>query len=122
MSVPSFFKRLIAKARPAAPIKVAPTDTQKLVAVLLTLPIAADARDAILSLVGDSYSGRQKADIVVGKTLPALAELIAARGMQLPASDIEDLARELVQTLYNQIASPRATLVARLLLTLFGVL
>ncbi|RZL99283.1 MAG: hypothetical protein EOP68_24330 [Sphingomonas sp.] len=121
MRVKSFLRGLLGSVLPKALIKVTPTDTQKIVAVLLTLPIASDARDNILSLANDSLSGKQKADLVVSKALPALVSLIADKGMEVPAGDVEDIARELVQTLYNQVASPRAELLARVLLPLFGV-
>jgi hypothetical protein len=121
MRVKSFLRGLLGNVLPKALIKVAPTDTQKIVAVLLTMPIASDARDNILSLANDSFSGKQKADIVVSKALPALVDLIAEKGIAVPAGDAEDIARELVQTLYNQVASPRAALLARVLLPLFGV-
>lgn len=54
--------------------------------------------------------------------LPALVELIGGKGMTMPAGDVEDIAREFVQAVYNQVASPRAKLVARILLALFKVL
>lgn len=122
MRILSTLKQLVAKVLPAAAIKVAPTDTQKLVAVLLTLPIAGTTADNILSLANDSHSGQQKFDIVLGRALPALVELIAGKGEDVPASDVEDIAREFVQAVYNKVASPKASLIARLLLTLFGVL
>jgi hypothetical protein len=121
MKVPTFLRGLLGSVLPKALIKVVPTDTQKIVAVLLTLPIASAARDNILSLANDSLSGKQKADLVVAKALPALVCLITDKGMAVPAGDLEDIARELVQTLYNQVASPRAALLARVLLPLFGV-
>ncbi|WP_137898360.1 hypothetical protein [Sphingomonas sp. 2SG] len=120
MKIPTFLRGVLGFL-PRALIKVVPTDTQKIVAVLLTLPIASDASDNILALANDSLSGRQKADIVIGKALPALVGLIADKGMVVPDGDVEDIARELVQTLYNQVASPRAALLARALLPLFGV-
>ena len=121
MRIKSFLRGLLGSVLPKALIKVTPTDTQKIVAVLLTLPIASDARDNILSLANDSLSGKQKADLVVAKALPALIDLVAEKGVAVPAGDLEDIARELVQTLYNQVASPRAALLARVLLPLFGV-
>jgi hypothetical protein len=120
MKIPTFLRGVLGFL-PRALIKVIPTDTQKIVAVLLTLPIASDTRDNILSLANDSLSSKQKADLVVSKALPALVSLIADKGMAVPAGDLEDIARELVQTLYNQVASPRAALLARVLLPLFGV-
>lgn len=121
MRVKSFLRGLLGSVLPRALVKVVPTDTQKFVAVLLTMPIAATTGDRILSLANDSHSGQQKFDIVLGSALPALVELIAERGTKLPASDVEDIAREFVQAVYNQVASPRAALLARVLLPLFGV-
>jgi hypothetical protein len=120
MKIPTFLRGVLGFL-PRALVKVVPTDSQKIVAVLLTLPIASAVRDNILSLANDSLSGKQKADLVVAKALPALVGLIANKGMAVPAGDLEDIARELVQTLYNQVASPRAALLARVLLPLFGV-
>jgi hypothetical protein len=122
MKLPKLLRGLLGSVLPKAMIKATPTDTQKLVTVLLTLPIAGATRDNILSLANDSHSGQQKFDIVLGHALPALVELIAGKGMDVPMSDVEDIAREFVQAVYNKVASPRATLVARVVLALFNAL
>jgi hypothetical protein len=122
MRIKSFLRRLVGGGASTAVIKVVPTETQKVVAVLLTLPIAEVARDAILSLAHDSHSGQQKFGIVLSLVLPGLVDLIGGKGMTVPAGDVEDIAREFVQAVYNQVASPRAKLVARILLALFKVL
>lgn len=122
MKIATFLRGLLGNVRPKAMIKAAPTDTQKLVAVLLKLPVASEARDNILSLASDSLSGQQKFEIVLSRALPALATLIGGKGLEVSAGDVEDIAREFVQAVYNQVASPRATLVARAVLALLDVL
>lgn len=121
MSIKSFFKKLFRSPAAQEVVEIMLTETQEAVALLMTLPIAKTVRDNILTISNDSLSGQQKFDVVLGRTIPALIALMKGKGLETAAGDIEDIARGLVQAIYNDVASARAGTVARKILTLFEV-
>jgi hypothetical protein len=120
MRLPSIWAKLFRSPPGPAAIPAEPTDTQKVVAILLGLPIATDTQDRILSLENDSLSDPQKFEIVVGHAILDLIALAAGRGLEAAPHDVEDIAREFVQAVYNVTASPRAPAMAHALLKLLG--
>lgn len=121
MSIKSFFKKLFRSSAAQEVVEIVLTETQEVIALLMTLPIAKTVRANILTIANDSLSGQQKFDVVLGRTIPSLIALTKGRGFETAAGDIEDIARGLVQAIYNDVASARAYTIARRILALFGV-
>lgn len=121
MSIKSFIKKLWRSPAAHELVEIMLTETQEAIALLMTLPIAKTVRDNILTIANDSLSGQQKFDVVLGRTIPALIALTRGKGLETAAGDIEDIARGLVQAIYNDVASARAATIARKILALFGV-
>lgn len=120
IKLPTFIAKLFRSSAAQEVIEVAVTATQKAVALLMTLPIAQVVRDDIQIINTGSLSGQQKFDVVLGKTLPALVDLLEGQGLDVAAKDIEDIGRGFVQAVYNEFASTRAGTIAKLILQLFN--
>jgi len=121
VSIKSLFKKIFRSPAAKEVVEIMLSETQEAIALLMTLPIAKTVRDNILTIANDSLSGQQKFDVVLGRTIPALIALTKGKGLETTAGDIEDIARGLVQAIYNDVASTRAGTIARKILALFGV-
>ena len=121
MKLPKLIAKLIGSKAAQEVVAVVVADTTKVVALLMTMPIAHVVRDDIRTIANGSYSGQQKFDIVLGNTLPVLIDLLTGKGFNVAPGDIEDIARAFVQAIYNDTMSTRAGSIARQILALFGI-
>lgn len=121
IKLPTFIAKLFRSSAAQEVIEVAVTATQKAIALLMTLPIAQVVRDDVQTINSGSLSGQQKFDVVLGKTLPALVDLLEGQGLDVLVKDVEDIGRGFVQAVYNETASTRAGSIASRILALFGI-
>ncbi|EZP57269.1 hypothetical protein [Sphingomonas sp. RIT328] len=117
---PAFIAKLFRSSPAQEVADIVITEAQQVIALLMALPIAAVVRDDIRTIANDSLSGQQKFDVVLGRTLPVLLDLLTAKGLNVAAKDIEDIGRGFVQAVYNEFASTRAGTIAKLILKLFN--
>lgn len=122
MSIRSIFQSIIASVAGKAVKQFVMTEVQKAVTVLKTLPIAATIAADIAALKDARLTSAEKFEHVVANTVPALIALATTKGaIGVVIADAESVARELVQSIYNDTASTKAGTFAQLILKLFGV-
>ena len=121
MSIGSFFKKLFGSKAGQSVKAFAMTEVQKAVAALKTTSIGAIVAADIASLKDARLTSAQKFETVVANTLPKIVELATTPGaVKVELSDVESVARELVQSVFNDTASTKAGSIATLILTLLG--
>ncbi|UAK25510.1 hypothetical protein [Sphingomonas nostoxanthinifaciens] len=81
------------------------SETQKVVATLKTTSIGATVTADITALKDSTLTGAEKYEQVVANTAPLVLSYVTGGGLASLASDAADVARELVQSLYNDVAS-----------------
>lgn len=121
VKLPAFIAKLFRTTAAKEAVEVVITATQQAIALLMSLPIAQVIRDDIQTMNTGSMSGQQKFDVVLGKTLPVLVNLLKDHGLEVLVKDVEDIGRGLVQAIYNETASTRAGGIAIRILALFGI-
>lgn len=99
------------------------SDTQHAVALIkaktdVGKTIAAD----IAAVKNDSLSALEKFEEVVKTTIPEVERLLAPGGVAEAVADVESIARELVQSVFNDVASTHAGTVAASLIQLVGAI
>lgn len=100
---------------------LAMTEAGKAVAILKTTPIGKVVADDIAAIGNKRLSGSQKFEAVVATTAPLILNYVTGGGMKAVAGDAEDLARNLVQSIYNDLQSKTAKKVASFILKMIGV-
>ncbi|UAK24170.1 Pam3-gp28 family putative phage holin [Sphingomonas nostoxanthinifaciens] len=81
------------------------SETQKVVATLKATSIGATVTADIKALKDSTLTGAEKFEQVVTNTAPLVLSYVTGGGLASLASDAADVARELVQSLYNDVAS-----------------
>ncbi|WP_404711470.1 hypothetical protein [Sphingomonas sp. MMS24-J13] len=76
---------------------------QQLVATLKGTSIGAAVVGDIKALTDSSLSGAEKFEKVVANTAPLVLQYVVGGGFSTIVGDAKDLARELVQSLYNDV-------------------
>lgn len=94
------------------------TETQKAVAALKQTAIGATVAADIKALTDHNLTGTQKFETVVATTAPLIVGLLGDGGVKKAVADVEDLARALVQEIYNDALSTKAGSVANSILKL----
>jgi len=121
MSIGSFFSKIFGSKAGQSVQAFAMTEAQKAVAALSKTTIGATVAADIASLTNSSLSGAEKFAQVVGNTAPLLASFLTQGGVATAVADAEDVARQLVQSLYNDLQSTKAGSVAKSILALLGI-
>jgi len=115
MSIGTFFKNLFGSATVKSIETFALTETQKAVAALAKSAIGQNIAADIAALTSSSLTGPEKFEQVVSTTLPMLANMLSASGRQTALSEVEDIGRALVQTIFNDTKSTKAASIAMLI-------
>lgn len=121
----SLFKKIgaalgITKPVIAAAEAFALTEMQKAINALKKTEVGAAVAADIRALTSSALTGPQKFEQVVANTLPLVAALATKGGTDVAVNEAEDLARALVQDVFNEIASTRAFSIASLVLRALG--
>lgn len=122
MSIGSFFRKLLGSPAAHAAEEFVLTEVQKAVAVLKTTKLGAVVAADIQTVASRNISGAQKFEQVVTNTVPLIVTFLADNGaIKVAVQEVSDIARELVQSTYNDTKSTAAGTLATLILSLFGV-
>lgn len=99
------------------------SDVDKAVAALRDTAIgkAVAADIAVLGSGSKNMTGPEKFEAVVANTLPALALFVSTDSRNLQVKEVEDIGRALVQSVFNSMASTKASTIASMVLKLLGV-
>lgn len=122
MSIGSFFRRIFGSKAGAAVAAIAVSEIQQAVAGLKSTSIGAAVAADIAALVDSRLSGSEKFEKVVANTLPLIVQFVATPGSaKVAIADVESVARELVQSTFNDTRSTKAGGIAALILSLLGI-
>ena len=98
------------------------TEEEKAVALLKSTPLGKTVANAITAAEGAStLSGPAKFEQVLASTLPSLQTLLTKAGFQAEVASLEDIGRQFVQTVFNDVKSTTAGTWATNILTALGV-
>lgn len=97
------------------------SEAGKAVAVLKQTSIGSIVAKDIAAMQDKNLSGAQKFAAVVATTAPLVLKYAASGGLVAVLADVEDIARSLVQSVYNDTKSTTAGKVAAAILKRFGV-
>ena len=120
MSVKSFIAKIFHGSTGAAVGEVTLTEVQHAVAALKETDIGSAVAADIHALTNASLTGAQKREQVVANTIPLIVTYATGGGISAVANDVEDIARELVQSTFNDVASTKAGAFATALLALLA--
>lgn len=121
MSIGSFFKKLFNSDAGKSVEAFALTEAQKAVAALSQTTIGATVAADIAALTSSTLTGAQKFEQVVASTSPLIAQFLTTGGVATAVTEVEDLARALVQQVFNDTLSSKAGAVAQAVLKLLGL-
>jgi hypothetical protein len=96
------------------------SEGQKAVAAIASSDVGKTIADEIGIIASAKMTGAEKFEAVVAKAKPLLVEL-AADGPNAIVDDVEDLARAVVQEIYNRVASLTIGVVAKAILKALGI-
>jgi hypothetical protein len=114
----SIFKKIGRFLGLIAPVVL--SEGQKAVAAIASSTVGQTIADEIHIVASADMSGPQKFEAVVAKATPLLLTL-ASDGPAGLVDDVEDLARAVVQEIYNRVASVTIGAVAKAILKALGV-
>ncbi|HEX8418964.1 MAG TPA: hypothetical protein VF638_03015 [Sphingomonas sp.] len=97
------------------------SEAQKAVAALKQTTVGQAVAANIKTIESTSMTGSEKFAKVVADTAPLIVDLANGAGRKVILKDVEDIARQLVQDVFNDVMSKNAGGVARLILSLFGL-
>ena len=113
MSIASFFAKLF-----GATVQL--SATQKAVAALKTTSVGSVVAAEIKTLSSATLSGEEKFAQALATALPLIQQFLTSKGAAAVAiDDVEDIGRELVQSLYNDLLSTSTSKVVSFILSLF---
>ena len=97
------------------------SEADKVVAALKATDIGKAVADDIKTFSTHNLSGAEKFAAVLGNTIPLVLRYAASGGIAAVAKDAEDIARALVQQVFNDTKSTTAGAFASQLLKLLGI-
>ncbi len=116
------FAPIFGASNSAAVTDFAMSEVQKAVAVLKATSIGTVVANDISALMNANMSGEQKFASVLASTTPLIVSFLSGKGVaQIALTQVEDIARELIQSMYNDTKSSTAGGLAAQVLALFGV-
>jgi hypothetical protein len=122
MNIGKILKSIFGSSAAQAVATFAVTEVQKAVAGLKTTAIGAAVAADIDALVDSRLSGSEKFERVVANTLPLIVTFVTTPGNAPTAiEEVESVARELVQSIYNDTRSTRAAGIATIILRILGI-
>lgn len=95
------------------------SEVQKAVGVLKTTSIGATVVADIAAAKDTQLSGAQKFEQVFANTVPLVLKYVTGGGVEAVEADVADIARELVQSTYNDVLATKAGSIATAILDLF---
>ena len=81
------------------------TEADKVVAALKQTEIGDAVADSIRAIKDANLSGQEKFAAVVGEIGPVVLDYVISGGIPAVLDDVEDIARQLVQSVYNDVMS-----------------
>lgn len=121
MSIGSFFKKLFGSDAGKSVEAFALTEVQKAIAALSKTTIGISVAADIKSLTSSTLTGAQKFEQVVANSTPLIASFLVTGGVATAVQDVEDVARGLVQSIFNDTISTKAGSIAASILKLLGL-
>lgn len=88
------------------------SEAQKAVALLKQTDIGLTVMSDIQAVASKQLTGVQKFEQVVANTAPLVLKYVTGGGVSAVLADVSDIARELVQSLYNDFTSTKASSIA----------
>jgi|GEM_PF-2057765 len=116
----SKFKDLRAAAESA--LNIVPSETAKAVLALKQTEIGGVIANDIEAISSRSMTGAEKFEAVLANTLPLVASFLTGKGLSVALDEIEDIARALVQSVFNDFKSTTAGKLASAILKLFKLI
>ena len=117
MGVKKFLRSVLGTSAEAALV----SEADKAVAALKTTAIGKAVATDVKALSRSDLSGLEKFEQVVKNTAPLIVTLLTNDGRAAAIGDVTDVARALVQSTFNDIASKRAVSVGRTILSVLGI-
>lgn len=96
-------------------------EADKAVALLKQTEIGDAVADSIKAISSAELSGREKFEVVVSEIGPQIVSYMIRGGVPAVVSDVEDVARQLVQSVYNDVMSTKAGSIIKAILKVFGL-
>lgn len=96
-------------------------EADKVVAALKNTEIGDAVADSIVAISDANLSGAEKFSKVVGEIAPLVLNYVNRGGVNAVIEDVEDLARQLVQSTYNDVMSTGFGKIVRALRDLLGL-
>jgi hypothetical protein len=121
MSIGKFIKSIFGGSAGQAIKAIALSEADKAVAALKTTAIGGTVAANIKALTNAQMSGSEKFEKVAQATMPLVLTFLVDGGTKAALKDVEDIARGLVQSTFNDVASTKAGGIAALILRLLGV-
>jgi hypothetical protein len=97
------------------------TEAGKAVAILKTTEIGKAVAADIAAVSNKRLSGSQKFEKVVASTAPLIVKYVTGGGFAAVEADVVDIARNLVQSVYNDFKSSTAPNLAKAILKIVGI-
>lgn len=110
------------KAAAASVLNIVPSETAKAVLALKQTDIGVAVANDIEAISSESLAGAEKFEKVLANTLPLINKFLNKQGRSAILSDIEDIGRALVQSVYNDFKSTTAGGIAQVILTILKLL
>jgi hypothetical protein len=85
--------------------EAAGTEADRVVAALKQTEIGDAVVDSIKAIDNQALTGQQKFEIVVAEVAPIILRYVQNGGVKAAIGDVEDLGRQLVQSVYNSVKS-----------------
>ena len=121
MNIGSFFKNIFSSSAAKSVEAFALTEAQKAVAALKQTTIGATVAADVKAISDKALSGTEKFEAVVANTMPLIANFLTSGGRKTAIAEVEDVARALVQDVFNDTLSTKAASIASVILKLLGI-
>ena len=127
MSIASFLKGLLpahadAPAATVAAVKAfSGSEAAKIVAALKETHIGTAVANDVSALTNSTLTGAQKFESVVSTTIPLVLTYVTSGGIAAVESDVEGIAKSLVQTIYTDVADTGFGKIAAEFMKLLGI-
>jgi FixJ family two-component response regulator len=103
-------------------VDFAVSEVQHAVAVLKTTELGAQVAQIVKDVSAKDLSGAQKFEAALADVLPLAVSFLTTKGaIGLAVSEVEDVARELLQSTFNDVKSTTAGSLAGKILAIFGI-
>lgn len=100
---------------------VAVSEVDRAVVALKNTIVGTLVANEVHAITAKDMTGAQKFEAVVESTLPLIHDFATRGGRAMLVHDVEDVARQLVQSVFNDVKSTKAGGIAQIILQLLGL-